>query len=122
MSNELYNIVSHTTDGVYEGIAIGGDTFACTTLAENVLRFEQNPEIQLIVVLGEIGGEDEYDIADLISSRNVTKPVCAWVSGTCATMFKTEVQFGHAGARSGDDRSDRVIGTPGSSRPRFPGQ
>jgi hypothetical protein len=33
----------------------------------------------------------------------VTKPVVAWVSGTCAKLFKTEVQFGHAGARSGGD-------------------
>jgi ATP citrate (pro-S)-lyase len=33
----------------------------------------------------------------------VTKPVVAWVSGTCAKLFKSEVQFGHAGARSGGD-------------------
>jgi len=33
----------------------------------------------------------------------VTKPVVAWVSGTCAPLFKSEVQFGHAGARSGGD-------------------
>lgn len=33
----------------------------------------------------------------------MTKPVVAWVSGTCAKLFKSEVQFGHAGARSGGD-------------------
>jgi ATP citrate (pro-S)-lyase len=33
--------------------------------------------------------------------RQVTKPVVAWVSGTCAKLFKSEVQFGHAGARGG---------------------
>jgi ATP citrate (pro-S)-lyase len=33
----------------------------------------------------------------------VTKPVVAWVSGTCAKLFKSEVQFGHAGARSGGE-------------------
>ena len=34
-------------------------------------------------------------------SGKVTKPVVAWVSGTCAKLFKSEVQFGHAGAESG---------------------
>ena len=31
----------------------------------------------------------------------IKKPVVAWVSGTCAKLFKSEVQFGHAGAKSG---------------------
>jgi ATP citrate (pro-S)-lyase len=101
MSNELYNVISRHTDGVFEGIAIGGDTFACTTLAETVLRFEKLPQVKIIVVLGELGGTDEYAICEHLKAGRITKPVCAWVSGTCAAMFKTEVQFGHAGARSG---------------------
>eukprot|EP00658_Telonema_sp_P-2_P014789 TRINITY_DN15642_c0_g1_i3.p1 TRINITY_DN15642_c0_g1~~TRINITY_DN15642_c0_g1_i3.p1 ORF type:complete len:440 (-),score=165.73 TRINITY_DN15642_c0_g1_i3:157-1476(-) len=111
MSNELYNMIGRHTDGVFEGIAIGGDTFACTTLAETVLRFQQIPQVKMIVVLGELGGEDEYAVCDLLSSGQVTKPVCAWVSGTCATVFKTEVQFGHAGARSGEDRTSAAVKT-----------
>ena len=101
MSNELYNIISRHTDGVFEGIAIGGDTFACTTLAETVLRFEKIPQVKVIVVLGELGGSDEYTICRYVKEGLIKKPVCAWVGGTCAAMFKTEVQFGHAGARSG---------------------
>lgn len=101
MSSELYNVVSRHTDGVYEGIAIGGDTFACTTLAETVKRFNLIDQVKVIVVLGELGGTDEYDICEMLTNGTITKPVCAWVSGTCATMFKTEVQFGHAGAKSG---------------------
>lgn len=108
MSNELYNVVGRHTDGIYEGIAIGGDTFACTTLADTVLRFQQIPEVKVIVVLGELGGVDEYAICDLLKAGKVTKPVCAWVSGTCATMFKTEVQFGHAGAKSGEDSTSAL--------------
>lgn len=103
MSNELYNVVGRHTDGIFEGIAIGGDTFACTTLAETVLRFEQLPQVKVIVVLGELGGVDEYAVCKLMKEGKVKKPVCAWVSGTCAKMFKTEVQFGHAGAKSGED-------------------
>jgi ATP citrate (pro-S)-lyase len=105
MSSELYNVISRHTDGVYEGIAVGGDMFACTTMAETVLRFQQIPDVKMIVVLGELGGMDEYEICNLLTSKQVTKPVCAWVSGTCAEMFRTEVQFGHAGAKSGDQKS-----------------
>jgi ATP citrate (pro-S)-lyase len=102
MSSELCSVISQHTDGVYESIAIGGDTFACTTLAETVQRFQLIDAVKVIVVLGELGGTDEYDICRLLKEGKVTKPVCAWVSGTCAAMFRTEVQFGHAGARSGE--------------------
>ena len=39
----------------------------------------------------------------------VTKPVIAWVSGTCAKLFKSEVQFGHAGAKSGGDMESAQV-------------
>jgi ATP citrate (pro-S)-lyase len=55
----------------------------------------------MIVVLGELGGEDEYSLAAALAEGRITKPVVAWVSGTCAPLFGGEVQFGHAGARSG---------------------
>lgn len=55
----------------------------------------------MIVVLGELGGEDEYSLCAAMADGRITKPVVAWVSGTCAPLFGGEVQFGHAGARSG---------------------
>lgn len=58
----------------------------------------------MIVVLGELGGQDEYSLVEAMQSGRVTKPVVAWVSGTVAKLFKSEVQFGHAGARSGGDK------------------
>ncbi|MBI4360689.1 ATP citrate synthase [Candidatus Micrarchaeota archaeon] len=104
MSNELFNLLSHHTDGVCEGIAIGGDRFPGTTLYDHVQRFEKDPKIKLIVVLGELGGTDEYDIADAVAKKKIKKPVVAWVTGTCAALFATEVQFGHAGAKSGSKK------------------
>lgn len=50
----------------------------------------------MIVVLGELGGKDEYSLVDALKQGKVSKPVVAWVSGTCARLFKSEVQFGHA--------------------------
>lgn len=103
MSNELYNVLSRATDGLYEGIAIGGDSFPGSTLSDHCIRYQNIPQIKMIVVLGELGGQDEYSLVEALKAGKVTKPVVAWVSGTCAKLFKSEVQFGHAGARSGGD-------------------
>jgi ATP citrate (pro-S)-lyase len=103
MSNEMYNVMARVTDGLYEGIAIGGDVYPGSTLSDHVLRFNNIPQIKMIVVLGELGGRDEYSLVDALKQGKVGKPVVAWVSGTCATLFKSEVQFGHAGAKSGGD-------------------
>uniref|UniRef100_A0A8C6W077 ATP-citrate synthase n=1 Tax=Nothobranchius furzeri TaxID=105023 RepID=A0A8C6W077_NOTFU len=98
MSNELNNIISRTTDGVYEGVAIGGDRYPGSTFMDHVLRYQDTPGIQMIVVLGEIGGTEEYKICQGVKEGSITKPVVCWCIGTCATMFASEVQFGHAGA------------------------
>lgn len=50
---------------------------------------------------GFCGGQDEYSLVEALKAGSISKPVVAWVSGTCATLFKSEVQFGHAGAKSG---------------------
>ncbi len=101
LSNEMYNMLAQTTDGLYEGISIGGDSFPGSTLVEHALRYERMPEVKMTVVLGELGGNDEYRIVDAIKEGKLKKPVVAWVTGTCAKVFPTEVQFGHAGAKSG---------------------
>uniref|UniRef100_A0A665SWT2 ATP-citrate synthase n=1 Tax=Echeneis naucrates TaxID=173247 RepID=A0A665SWT2_ECHNA len=98
MSNELNNIIAHTTDGVFEGVAIGGDRYPGSVFIDHVLRYQDTPEVKMIVVLGEIGGTEEYKIGQAIKQGRITKPVVCWCIGTCATMFSSEVQFGHAGA------------------------
>uniref|UniRef100_W5JYI4 ATP-citrate synthase n=1 Tax=Astyanax mexicanus TaxID=7994 RepID=W5JYI4_ASTMX len=98
MSNELNNIISRTTDGVYEGVAIGGDRYPGSVFMDHVLRYQDSPEVKMIVVLGEIGGTEEYKICQGIKEGRINKPVVCWCIGTCATMFSSEVQFGHAGA------------------------
>ncbi len=103
LSNEAYNIISRNSDGLYEGIAIGGDKYPGSTLIEHLLRFEKNPEIKMLVCLGEVGGTDEYEIVDALNKKKITKPLVMWVTGTCSKAFKTEVQFGHAGAKAGSD-------------------
>ncbi len=101
LSNEAYNIIARNTDGLYEGIAIGGDTYPGSTLLDHLLRFEQIPDIKMLVCLGEVGGRGEYEIVEALKNRQITKPLVIWVTGTCTKAFKTEVQFGHAGAKAG---------------------
>ncbi|XP_078501561.1 ATP-citrate synthase isoform X2 [Lissotriton helveticus] len=98
MSNELNNIISRTTDGVFEGVAIGGDRYPGSTFMDHILRYQDTPGVKMIVVLGEVGGTEEYKICQGIQEGRITKPVVCWCIGTCATMFTSEVQFGHAGA------------------------
>lgn len=103
MSNELNNIVSQNTDGVYEGVAIGGDRYPGTTFIDHLLRFQNEPECKVLLLLGEVGGVEEYRVIEAVKNGTITKPIVAWAIGTCAGMFKTEVQFGHAGASANSD-------------------
>ena len=103
LSNEAYNIIARNTDGLYEGIAIGGDTYPGSTLLDHLLRYENIPDIKMLVCLGEVGGNAEYEIAQALKTKKITKPLVIWVTGTCSKAFKTEVQFGHAGAKAGSE-------------------
>ena len=76
--NELNNIIAQNSDGVYEGIAIGGDLFPGSTFIDHVMRYEKDPDVALIVLLGEVGGRDEYDVAVALKNRSISKPLVAW--------------------------------------------
>lgn len=104
MSNEINNIISRNSDGVYEGIAIGGDRYPGTTFMDHIMRYQANPDVKIIVLLGEVGGTDEYDVIAALNEGRVTKPLVAWTIGSCARFFPAETQFGHAGARAGSER------------------
>jgi len=56
-----------------------------------------------MVLLGEVGGTEEYKIIEAIKDGRITKPVIAWCIGTIAKHFSTGVQFGHAGASANAD-------------------
>lgn len=101
MSNELNNIISQTTNGVFEGVAIGGDRYPCSTFMDHLMRYQNDPAVGMLVLLGEVGGVEEYHVRDAIKEGKITKPIVAWCIGTCADMFTTDVQFGHAGASAG---------------------
>ncbi|CAJ1403459.1 unnamed protein product [Effrenium voratum] len=122
MSNELNNIVAHT-DGVREGIAIGGDRWPGLRFLDVLLRFEADPNVKMMVLLGEVGGREEYLVAEAIEDGRLTKPLVAWCCGTAAEAFDYEVQFGHAGARARNEEEtagakNRALAKAGAHVPR----
>jgi len=100
MLNEAFNIISRNSNGIYEGVAIGGDRYPGSNMLDHIMRYEANPDIKMIACLGELGGEDEYRIIQALKEGKITKPLVAWVTGTCAPVLPASVQFGHAGAKA----------------------
>ena len=101
--NELSNIIAINADGIAEGVAIGGDRFVGSVFIDNLLRMESNPQVKYMVLLGEVGGTEEYKVIEAIKSGKIKKPIIAWCIGTIAKHFSSGVQFGHAGASANAD-------------------
>ena len=76
-------------------IGIGGDPIVGTTLEEVVQMFEQDPETEYIVIIGEIGGTAEERVAKMIERGLIRKKVVAYIAGLTAPKEK---RMGHAGA------------------------
>ena len=101
--NELSNIIAINADGIAEGVAIGGDRFVGSVFIDNLLRMEENPEVKYMILLGEVGGTEEYKVIEAVKSGKIKKPIIAWCIGTIAKYYDSGVQFGHAGASANAD-------------------
>jgi succinyl-CoA synthetase alpha subunit len=75
-------------------VGIGGDPVVGSSFIDILGRFENDPETELIVLVGEIGGDEEEKAARYVE-EHVTKPVLAYIAGFSAPPGKT---MGHAGA------------------------
>ncbi|GAA2439054.1 succinate--CoA ligase subunit alpha [Streptomyces mauvecolor] len=80
--------------GFSSAVGIGGDPVTGTTHIDCLAAFEADPDTELIVLIGEIGGDAEERAAAYIAAH-VTKPVVAYIAGFTAPEGKT---MGHAGA------------------------
>ncbi|HEV2166067.1 MAG TPA: succinate--CoA ligase subunit alpha [Thermoplasmata archaeon] len=92
-----YEIVSGIKErglGQSTCIGLGGDPVVGTSFVDALPLFEKDPDTDLIVLVGEIGGTAEEDAAEAIR-RHVSKPVVAYVAGRSAPPGK---RMGHAGA------------------------
>jgi succinyl-CoA synthetase alpha subunit len=93
--------------GQTTGIGIGGDPIKGLNYIELLTMFQNDPETDGIILIGEIGGSDESDAAKFIKT-NVKKPVAAFIAGRTAPPGK---RMGHAGAiiSGGEDTADAKI-------------
>jgi len=89
----VYNLTAKKI-GQSTCIGIGGDSIIGTNFIDCLKEFQDDPQTEAIVVIGEIGGSDEEDAAAFIK-KYVTKPVVGFIAGLTAPADK---RMGHAGA------------------------
>lgn len=94
LTYEMVNELTQRGIGQSTTIGIGGDPVIGTSFTDALKLFDQDPQTEIVVLIGEIGGTDEEDAAEYIGDRQ-GKPVVAFISGRTAPPGK---RMGHAGA------------------------
>ncbi len=80
--------------GISTSVGIGGDPINGSSFVDILARFEEDPETEAVMMIGEIGGPQEAEAA-LLAKKNMKKPVIGYVAGLTAPKGR---RMGHAGA------------------------
>lgn len=93
--------------GVTTSVGIGGDPINGSSFLDHLVLFEQDPETEVVMMIGEIGGPQEAEAAKWVS-ENMSKPVVGYVAGLTAPKGR---RMGHAGAivsATGDSAAEKA--------------
>jgi len=96
MVNEIINTLAIKNIPLSFAVSLGGDRFPITSPKEAFQLAIEDKSTRQIVYSGELGGTDEYEIAEVI--KNSRKKVISYIAGSFAEIFNNPVQFGHAKA------------------------
>lgn len=91
----ISRLISLSGIGVSTYLGIGGDPVKSTTIPEAMLMFQNDPDTEAMMLVSEIGGTAELELAELIKNKTITKPIVAYIYGRTAPKGK---RMGHAGA------------------------
>lgn len=99
---EVTNALTEAGIGQRVIIGIGGDPIKGTIFVDCLCELQDDDDTEAIVLVGEIGGQDEQLAAEYIAKQRIAKPIYAYVAGHHAPLNK---QLGHAGAiiKSGNE-------------------
>ena len=95
LTNEVTAMIVAAGFGVSSLLGVGGDPVPGTRFAELLPLYEKDEETRAVVIIGELGGTMEEEVAAAIENRVFTKPLVAFLSGRTAPKGK---KMGHAGA------------------------
>ncbi len=91
---EVLLLISNAGYGISTAMGIGNDPICGTTFIDSLELFENDPDTEKIILIGEIGGLGEVNSAEYIK-KHITKPVISYIVGKTAPF---NVQMGHRGA------------------------
>lgn len=98
MTNEIIRILGASNKHVSFALHFGGDRFPVVSPKDAFLICEQDPKTETILYAGELGGFDEYEIAELVREGKISKKVICFIAGSISELFPKAPQFGHAKA------------------------
>lgn len=94
LTNEVCSHIVGAGFGVSTFVGVGGDSVPCTRMVDCLPYFAADPRTEVLVMIGEVGGSMEQEVAFWVTQKKFTKPVVAYIAGRSAPPGK---KMGHAG-------------------------